>query len=89
MIYIFLILLIAAFGQELEQPDCGDGTMLVDGGCQVDISLDCDPYDYECGVAVDRIEGWDQYILVLVSVMPFLISPILVVIAVLKWKKIK
>ena len=84
MIHIFLILLIAAFGQELEQPNCGDGTMLVDGVCQVDISLDCDPYDYECGVVVDRIGGLEGYILDLLSVMPFLISPILVVIAVLK-----
>jgi len=92
MIHIFLILLIAAFGQESEQPDCGDGTILIDGICKMDVSLDCDPYDYECGVAVEspHMAGLSGEIMnILVFVMPFVISIIIVVIVIVKWKKKK
>ena len=73
-----------------EELNCADGTILVDGVCKVDVSLDCDPYDYECGMAVEspRMAGLSGDIMnILVFVMPFVTSIIIVMIVVLKWKK--
>lgn len=54
MIQIFLILFVAAFGEEIyhdEPYSCPEGTILDRGGICLGIDDGCtgDPYEYECG----------------------------------------
>ena len=87
MLQIFLILLIAVFGQEMDtEPICEEGTTLIDGVCKVDYPLNCDPsdpYDFECGVAdvdVDMTGGLGVKFTIFVVTIPISIITVGVII---------
>lgn len=88
MIQIFLFLLIAAFAQASEEPDCGANTFLnemgvcqvIDGGCEPDM------YGNTYCVAEESIfmdGGRGVTIIILVIVIPI----ILFIIGIVIWKK--
>lgn len=91
MIQIFLFLLIAAFAQDSEEPDCGADTFLnemgvcqvIDGGCEPDINGDtfwCNPQE---SIFMDGGRG--VTIIILVITIPIT----LFIIGVIIWKKRK
>jgi len=90
MIQIFLFLLIAAFAQDSEEPDCGSDTFLkdgvcqvIDGGCEPDINGDtfwCDPQE---SIFMDGGRG--VTITILLIVIPILVF----IVCVILWRKRK
>ena len=87
MIQIFLILFVAAFGQEIEtELNCQEGTILQNGFCVViDVENCVDyPYDYDCGVA-DKPEH-DNFGVIIIA---FVVSVIFIITLIMWMKKKK